>query len=423
VAELGAGFGAGPGTGPASTARKVVFLHIGLHKTGSSYLQSVLHANRHHLARQSVFVPVRPDPNLPAWDLMGRRPRDSRDDRIAGQWARLVTEILQDAQPTALVSMEYLSLAAVRQARRAVQSLEPAEVHVIVTARDLGRVLGSAWQEEVKNDQTWTWAQFSNAVRDPSRRAQSPARGFWLRQDLPAVLETWRAALPVDRVHVVTVPPAGAPPELLLQRFAGLVGFDPGALVEPAPWTNESIGLTGTELLRRLNEQLGHALNQRQYDRVIRQTLVREFAQRSRPVRMGLPEEDLAWVRAEAQRIVDDLVASGHPVVGDLKELMPEEVNRERRPDSASESELLDAALVALAGLTTRHADAWWTRRRPDPQVSATRSDRAVSAVRGALFRVKRGATQVADDNRAVGRALGAYLAVRAAARRRAARR
>ncbi|MDQ4007420.1 MAG: hypothetical protein M3211_04935, partial [Actinomycetota bacterium] len=415
-----------PATASGRRDGKVVFLHIGLHKTGSSYLQSVLRANAHQLAEQGVHLPASrkgSGPNVPAWDLMGRRPRDSRDDRITGRWHALVSEVLEDPRPRSMVSMEYLSLATVRQARQAVHSFGGAEVHVIVTARDLGRVLVSAWQEAVKNDETWTWAQFASATRDPHRRGQNPGRGFWLRQDLPAVLENWRAVLPVDHVHVVTVPPPGTPPELLLRRLGALVGFDADRLGEPARWTNEGIGVAGTEMVRRLNEHLDHDLNQRQYVHVVQQVLVRELVRRTQPARLVLPGEDLAWVREESRRMIGAVAAAGHPVVGDLGELMPEETSG-RHPDSASEAELLEASLAALAGIATRYGALWWKRGRPEQSATtAPTAVRAASSARGVLFRGKRAVAELADRHPLAGRAVGAYLGARSAARRRTMRR
>ena len=98
---------------------------MGLHKTGTTFLQSVLQANRAELAEQQVLFPGGKDGVVQAfavWDLVGRRPRGSRDDRIAGQWEALRTQASASELPTALVSVEYLSLATVAQARRAVET-------------------------------------------------------------------------------------------------------------------------------------------------------------------------------------------------------------------------------------------------------------------------------------------------------------
>jgi len=141
-----------------SAGQKTVYLHIGLHKTGTTFLQNVLRANSAALVEQGIIYPGRniESQKLAVWDLFGRRPKGAPDGRINGQWNVLVDEINSSELPVGLISEEYLSLATARQAGRAVASFPDAEVHVVVTARDLGRVLLSAWQEEVKNDATWT---------------------------------------------------------------------------------------------------------------------------------------------------------------------------------------------------------------------------------------------------------------------------
>ena len=402
-----------------------VFLHIGLHKTGTTYLQNVLRANRAQLADQGVLYPGgagQPVQVFAVWDLLGRRPRGASDARITGAWAATVDLVNGSDHPTVLLSDEHLSLASPRQARTAVQAFDGAEVHVVVTARDLARVLVSAWQEEIKNRGAWTWQQFAGAVRDPDAAARNPARGFWMRQDLPAILETWQPAVPTERIHVVTVPLAGAPAGVLLDRLASVVGFDPERLTEEPPWTNETVGLAGTEALRRLNERLDNTLNQRQYDRVVKLTIVRILAERTTPVRLVVPAEDFNWVQERGRAMIDAVRRGGYPVVGDLAELEPVPAEG-RRPDEVDDAEVLDLTLTALAGLAERYATVWWARKRPDEEVAVDSARaKATSNARAVAFRGKRAAAQFADRSPLAAKALGAYLGGRAAVRRRATR-
>ena len=149
---------------------------------------------------------------MAAWDLRGRRSTGSNDQRQVGQWDALCAAVAGSALDTALISAETLSVLTPKQAVQAVAGFPDPEVSVVVTCRDLGRVLVSAWQEAIKNDLTMTWPEFAAAVRDPAARGRNPARGFWINHDLGAILATWREALPAKRIHVVTLPPAGAPP-------------------------------------------------------------------------------------------------------------------------------------------------------------------------------------------------------------------
>ena len=52
--------------------------------------------------------------------------------------------------------------------------------------------------------------------------------------------------------------------------MAKVVGFAPAKLSHPAARDNTSLGVAGTELVRRLNEALEHRLNQRQHAHLVR---------------------------------------------------------------------------------------------------------------------------------------------------------
>lgn len=399
-----------------------VYCHIGLHKTGTTYLQGVLRRNREELARQGVQVPGGDgelEQNLAVWDLVGRRPRGAPDTRIAGQWDALLRAVRQSDHDAALISVEYLSLATSAQVRTAVADLGGDAVRVIVTVRDLGRVLVSEWQEAIKNDKTWTWEEYIAALRDPDLRGRSPARGFWQRQDIPAILDVWRTAIPVERITVIVVPPPGVE-STLLERFAGAVGFDPAGLAEPAR-TNESVSAAGAEVIRQLNERLGHRLNQRQYNYAVRSCLPPRLRP-SNGERLVVPPDSFGWVTAEAHRMASALEAAGYRVVGDPAELTPQPAVG-RNPGDVTTDELFDAAMDALTGLAEQHAAAWWSSKRPEEGVDTDAGARLRSAARSAGFRWRRRAADLADRNRGAARAAGLYLRLQSEARRRAAHR
>jgi hypothetical protein len=391
-----------------------VYLHIGLHKTGTSYLQGLWAANRAGLADQGVHycgADGEPAQRLAAMDALGHRARGTDDTRVSGQWQALVDATARSALPVALVSAEGLSVARPRQVRQIVASFPDREVHVVVTCRDLGRVLVSSWQEAVKNDGTWTWPQYAAAVADPDGRGRSPGRGFWLAQDLPAILATWRRWVPADRIHVVTVPPPAAAPGELHRRVGAVVGYDPAALTAPAEWDNASLGAAGTELVRRLNVALGHRLNQRQHDHVVKSVIVRQLVGSGRGDRYGLPDRDRGWVEAAARDQIAGVRAAGVQVTGELADLLPRVDPTARDPQQAGTAELLEAAVVALTGVSERYATRWWreVRGRGGAAEVALRV-RTSSALRAVSFRARRAAATVADRNRFAGRFAARYL-------------
>ncbi len=74
-----------------SSPPATVYLHIGLHKTGTTYLQNLLKANREGLRAQQIYYPGgpgEPQQAFAVWDLQGRRPRGVHDTRIGGSWTR-----------------------------------------------------------------------------------------------------------------------------------------------------------------------------------------------------------------------------------------------------------------------------------------------------------------------------------------------
>ena len=180
-------------------AHPSVYVHIGLHKTGTTYLQNICRANRARLRTQGIDFPGgvdEPSQVLAVWDLQGRRPRGSDDHRIAGMWDALVHRVNNSPLPKVLISEERFSLCSARQSHKVMDAFGDG-VEIIVTARDIGRVLVSAWQEEVKNESRLTWREYADAIIDPALATHGHARSFWLRQDLARICALWATWSPL----------------------------------------------------------------------------------------------------------------------------------------------------------------------------------------------------------------------------------
>jgi hypothetical protein len=301
-----------------------VFLHVGSPKTGTTFLQNVLWAQRDLAAEQGVFLPMNRflDHYFAALDLRGVSDRPHHPARAVGMWDRVVNQT-KNRSDTVLISHELFAPATAEQARRAVTSWGPdAEVHVVLTARDLARQITAEWQEHVKHRSTSTFPDFVRTLREDSGRKS----WFWQVQDFADVLERWGAALPPERVHVVTVPPAGGATTLLWERFAGLLGLEPQRFDLEKGRSNSSLSLSAAEVLRRVNAELGDRLPlPGPYPRVVKNVLAHQImAQHAgAPVRLGA--DDATYARTESESIAKRLAASGVDVVGDLSELVPPE--------------------------------------------------------------------------------------------------
>jgi hypothetical protein len=252
------------------------------------------------------------------------------------------------------------------QIRRLLAPLRPAEVEVVITARDLGRVIPSHWQTTLRVGSTTPWSDFSAAIcADPSEGADVPGGAtphsgakqvgawFWRRHDIPAMIARWQRFVPTARMTVVTVPPPGSDSRTVGDRFAAAVGVDASGFREVA-YAHTSLGAYSAELLRRLNERFPD-LERHQVRWGIKDSLARTAlgGRDQREPGFALTGKQLVWVRARADRMIDELASSGVRVVGDLSDLQP--AGRVRAdavdPSGASDADLLEAALDGLGGM------------------------------------------------------------------------
>ena len=137
-------------------------LHVGLPKTGTTYLQALLAANRDRLRAAGVLYPfIRPGAMFHgAVEIRGSHAKFGLSaDEVAGTWAALC-ERAREHDGTTIISHEVLAGATREQIRTALEPLAGIDVQVVVTARDLGRQAVAHWQEEVKLGATYSFAEF-----------------------------------------------------------------------------------------------------------------------------------------------------------------------------------------------------------------------------------------------------------------------
>jgi len=302
--------------------RARVFLHVGSPKTGTTFLQDVLWTQRETAREQGLLLPGERfhDHFLATLDVRGLAEDPIYPDRARGMWDRLAEEAVA-ADGNVLISHELFAGATAAQAQRAVAALaDRAEVHVVVTARDHVRQIAAEWQEHVKHRSSATFARFVEEVRDDHARTS----WFWQVQDYAGVLERWGAALPPEHLHLVTVPPAGADPTTLWDRFARVIGVDPAAFDTELERSNSSLGAEQAELLRRVNVELGDRLPlPGPYPLVVKNVLAHRVLESRTGTRLSLSADDQKYAAAESRAIADRLAAAGIDVAGDLAELVP----------------------------------------------------------------------------------------------------
>jgi hypothetical protein len=370
-----------------------VYLHIGEPKTGTTFLQDAMWDNRSWLSSRGVLLPgySHQDHSRASRDLReAPRPASDPAEPWAGEWEVLTRQALRGRRP-AVISDELLSVCTARQADRAVRSLFPAEVHVVLTVRDFATLLPAEWQEKVKCRGTARWEEWLDQVIDTGsagdRRRQA---WFWNAHDTLAILDAWSQHIPPDHVHVITMPRSG-PASLLWTRFAAVLGIDPGGADLSRARANSSLGLREAEFLRRMNEALPQELPDWFYTRSIKRILAHDVLSGRPPqARLALPAGREAWARGQAEDLVGGLRDSKYHIVGELGELLPgpvtgrhaagELVEPAWRPLTGPTAEqLLEVAVHAAAALAGRHfqerypAAAPRRRRLGSPQLMARR--------------------------------------------------
>lgn len=328
-----------------------VYLHVGTPKSGTTYLQRVLDQNRKALAAAGVLVVGERHVDRVHAALVVRE--DARvatlSPRQTKSWERLVAQIRAWDGPSAVLSYELFSAATQEQAERAMADLAGLDVHVVITARDFGKMVPSAWQERLKFGLTMPLDQWR-----PAREKSAPQREWgWRTMDPASVADRWGASLAPDHVHVVTVPRERRDPDELWHRFAAACDLTATTndLDLGVGLVNESLGVTAAELLRRVNERIGPPIEgSREQAKWLRDTLAHGVLAKlgSEPIRIN--ERQLGDAQRQATRSVERVDAAGYDVRGDLDDLAPS-AGAGRSPEEVTDAELLDTALDTIVQL------------------------------------------------------------------------
>ncbi len=358
-------------------APRTVYVHVGPLKTGTTYLQEVLWSNKQLLAQRGVCLPMDAfgQQTRAVMGLMDKRMhRDSTvDPQVSrNKWQSLVDQVQAWDGPAAVLSMEFLCEAREPAVRRLVHDLEPAQVHVVYTARDLVRLIPAMWQTHLRNKRTVTWREYLDSVRDPADPAAPWGRRLWSQQDPAQVLGRWQAGVPAERTSVITVPVSGSDPDLLWRRFASVLGVDPAGFDLEVPRANRSLGAVECEALRRINRDVAERVPGPVYVDLVKRFVAREVLEREpNEHALVLPASDLSWVRERSAAQIAALRDGGYALVGDLAELADDRsaLTETRAPDDIDEADV-----VALLSRVTAAVVVEMSRRQRGQRWSGPRS-------------------------------------------------
>ena len=329
---------------------RLLTLHIGASKTGTSSLQRGLFGSVAELDAQGIGVPLesrhahvervlRPLGWVTASGFVDDYPSDALAPLVPvlrsckGDRLLMTCEDLCEADPGRIEVIRDL-------AERAGLRLR-----VVLTLRGLAHVVPSEWQQFLKHRMTLDYPTFLERLRDD----RGPwARHFWQRQDAAEICRRWSDVVGAGELDVIVTPPRSRDPQGLYRIVGSVVGFDPAVLQWPEKDVNASWGYTEAELYRRVNAALGKRLKDYEsvYQPAVRWPFVKGVLPRGASSRIPLPPDALPWVTERAEAQVAWLRDSGIRVHGDLADLVP-------GPDAAAPLPVIDEAEVAAAAVDT----------------------------------------------------------------------
>lgn len=325
-----------------------VYCHIGLPKTGTSFLQAILWKHRAELGRSGLLLPGRAKRDHLLASLIVR---DDPGVHRRGQGAERAWEVVVEQTRAwggdALISHEFFCAASRDQAVRLRDDLAPAELHLVLTAREPLGLFTSSWQEALKNKATVPMADYSPHESDDPRDVWN-----WRALDLGLVLERWGEVVPPERVHVIVASDTGGSRAALWHRFAGVVGAPESVADVGEAFPNASMGVVEAETLRRVNQVLTGFDSAYDRGRWIRSFLADQRLVPRGGERFWPGAEQVADCRARGERAVALLQSRGYDVVGDAEALrVPADLPARRTPETVTDAEVAGVAVELVATL------------------------------------------------------------------------
>jgi len=342
-------------------------LHIGVQKSGTTYVQRVLRTCADDLAAAGFTYPLprfgdpasnRNPHETATYGLLGTEYPWVSEERTRAErntWAWLAGRV-RECPGTALVSAEALSVVREDAARRLLDELGVTDVHVVATARGLGSLLPSAWQQHLRNGRSLGFGTFLTRLGAERERGWDAVERdhdthLWRAFALGRLARRWGRIVGPERVTVVTN--RGRPPELLWSRFAEAAGLPAEIAPRAEMGAPAHTGLTAAEaiVLESVNAGLDGVPWSRDRRVGLRERLIHQgFAARTRRgPRIAVPPEHRTAVEKWSAEDLDELAGSGARIIGDLDELRFDPDGEPGAPTMADVTAAAGAAVLAVA--------------------------------------------------------------------------
>jgi hypothetical protein len=241
------------------------------------------------------------------------------------QWQKLKAEIDQTNLPI-LLSAEALAVMLEPGIKLLLSQLPKREIKIVITARDLARVMPSSWQQSVRNGRTYSYDEYFDRIKRAKELplTESVGSNFWRSYELSEVVARWSKFVPLENISIVTVPrKQGA--DSLWSRFISATGL-PLTKSEPIfddKRAHTAISWPEAEVLNELNQKWQQEKRPTKLRNQLRRRIVQEgFQQRSdRGRSIGLTAPWLELAKSWADADVAKLLTANVQIFGDASDL------------------------------------------------------------------------------------------------------
>ena len=339
----------------ARLAEDAIALHVGVHKTGTTAVQTSLARSRDVLLEHGVRYPGTLMAHRDIASSALQRPLGWRTDGARPPDPHLWQQTVRQAQHWAgrtLISSEFLSEADDAQVDRIAAEVGTDRLHVLITLRNFGRLLPSAWQQNLKSGfQTPFPDWLRRMLFDEDEATLNTV--FWRRHRHDRLVRRWARAIGAQNVTVIVVDESDRLG--IFRAFEQLLGLPANTLAQHAgAVTNRSMTMPEAAFLRRLNLAVGGSSGWSAYRHGLHDGLEKGLVEGRTPPadepRLTLPD----WAADRAAQFgagfADAIADSGVRVLGDL------DVLRARASSSAVEQAEpedvpVEAAIAAVLGV------------------------------------------------------------------------
>lgn len=343
-----------PGSARLGTPPGSMLLHIGVHKTGTTAVQTALANSRDILGNWQVRYPGQLMAHRDVASSVMGRPLGWRTDGARPPQQALWNQVVKAAhayQGITVISSEFFAESPDDVVRRIAKDMTCERLQIVITLRNLGRILPSAWQQNLKSGfeiPYLPWLQRMLFQDDEATRNTI----FWRRHRHDLLVERWAGIVGAEHVTVVVVDDRVR--EGIFYNFEDLLHLPRLTLYDRrGEVSNRSLTLAEAAFLRRLNVAVGGSAGWRAYPNRVQAAMVKALVEGRSPdpdeARMATPQWAMDRAAELAGQMVSSIEASGVRIVGDLAVLREQLTGPQDGTDDAADLPV-DSAIAAMLG-------------------------------------------------------------------------